>query len=114
MIVFRTDSSLQMGSGHVMRCLTLADELRQRGTEVLFICREHPSNIIRLIEEKGYPVSRLPLADAEFISASGDVTHAAWLGVSWQQDAVETIAAVGEVLTDWLIVDHYSLSLIHI
>lgn len=109
MIAFRTDASVQIGSGHVMRCLTLADELRQRGADLRFVCREHPGNLIDLIAAKGYPVARLPQAETGYIAATEDVGHAAWLGVSWEDDAAETIAAISESKPDWLIVDHYAL-----
>ena len=108
-VVFRTDSSLQIGSGHVMRCLTLADELRLRGADVMFVCREHPGNLIGLIEAKGYPVVRLPQAEVEYTAAPEDLAHATWLGVSWQQDAADTIAAIGDTQPQWLIIDHYAI-----
>ena len=44
-------------------------------------------------------------------STSKDLAHAAWLGVPWQQDATETLAALGETQPAWLIVDHYALDL---
>lgn len=108
-ITFRTDSSLQIGSGHVMRCLTLADELRQRGADIMFVCREHPGNMIGLIEAKGYPVVRLAQAEVEYAEAPEDLAHAAWLGVAWQQDAADTITAVGDTKPEWLIIDHYAI-----
>lgn len=108
-IVFRTDASLQIGSGHVMRCLTLAEELRQRGADILFICREYTGNLIDLIERKGYPAVRLKMSESAYMPASGDVAHAAWLGVSWQQDAEAVIAALRDIHPAWLIVDHYAL-----
>lgn len=108
-IIFRTDASLQIGSGHVMRCLTLADELQQRGAEIMFICREHCGHLIDLIEGKGYPVARLPQAEVPYTPAPDDVAHAAWLGVSWQKDAAETVTALGTTKPHWLIVDHYAL-----
>jgi len=108
-ITFRTDSSLQIGSGHIMRCLTLADELRQRGAEVTFVCREYPGTMIGLIETKGYPVVRLAQAEAEYAVAPDDLTHAAWLGVPWQQDASDTITAVRDARPQWLIIDHYAI-----
>lgn len=107
--VFRTDASLQIGSGHVMRCLTLADELRLRGAEVDFICREHHGNLIDFIEGKGYPVVRLPLQEAGYDAKPDDVSHAEWLGVSWQQDAIDTCNALGEIKVNWLIIDHYAI-----
>ena len=108
-IIFRVDASLQMGSGHVMRCLTLADELRQRGADVRFVCREHPGNLNDVIEEKGYPVSRLPQVNFAFVESPEDLAHMRWLGVVWEQDAAETIAAVGSTLPQWLIIDHYAI-----
>jgi len=108
-IVFRVDASLQIGSGHVMRCLTLADELRQRGADVRFVCREHPGNLNDLIESKGYPVTRLPQVDFTFVAAPEDLAHMRWLGVDWEQDAAETMAAVSDILPQWLIIDHYAI-----
>lgn len=58
-----------------------------------------------LLRRDGYSVSLLP-------SPSGIASTAttSWLGVPELQDAEETIEAIGEVLSDWLIVDHYGLS----
>lgn len=53
-VVFRADASLQMGTGHVMRCLTLADALTAAGARCEFICRTHPGNLLDLIRSKGY------------------------------------------------------------
>ena len=109
-VVIRTDASVQIGSGHVMRCLTLADALRKRGVEVIFICREHVGNLCGLVEEKGYRVNRLS-PQKEQCSGLGWNLHASWLRVSLEQDARETIEAfpVHEKSCDWLIVDHYAL-----
>ena len=49
--LFRVDASLEMGTGHVMRCITLAETLRQNGVEVEFISREHQGNEIKKIED---------------------------------------------------------------
>lgn len=108
-IIFRTDASQQIGSGHVMRCLTLADELRQHGADIKFICREHPGNLIALIEDKGYLVIRLTQHETEIDVTHEDVAHAAWMGTSWEQDAADVIAAVENLKPEWLIVDHYAI-----
>ena len=62
-ILIRTDASVQIGTGHVMRCLTLADELCGRGADVVFVCREFGGNLCGYIEEKGYIVHRLSVSE---------------------------------------------------
>ena len=108
-VIFRTDSSTKIGSGHLMRCLTLADELKNRDISVSFVCREHTGNLIELIEQKGYPVERLHNPDKEYGTTFDEVAHASWLGVSWEQDAEDTLASLGDTEPDWLIVDHYAI-----
>lgn len=108
-IVFRTDSSLAIGSGHVMRCLTLADELRNRGVDVEFVCREHFGHLIGFIEGKGFPVRRMQLSEAEYFAKPEDAPNEIMLGVSLTQDAADTITALKEKQPDWLIIDHYAL-----
>lgn len=58
-VAFRVDASLQMGSGHVMRCLTLAEALQRRGVDSHFICRPHVGNLMSLIAVAGYQVHEL-------------------------------------------------------
>lgn len=112
-VAFRADASLQMGSGHIMRCLTLADALAAQGAECHFICREHSGNLTKHIRNKGYRVSVLPVLEQAIASPSTEdepqLTHAHWLGASWQQDADACTTILAEQHPDWLIVDHYAL-----
>ena len=104
--VIRVDSSEMIGSGHLMRCLTLADRMRREGTEVHFICRDLVGNLNHLVREQGFPLHILP-RHADDPSLSG---YAAWLTVAQETDARET----GEVLSTFapimrLVVDSYAL-----
>lgn len=103
-VVFRADSSLSIGSGHVARCLTLAQELAGTGAECAFVCRDLDGNRIGLIEAAGFPVHMLPAP------SGGDIElrthHSAWAGVDWRQDAAETRAVLDRA--DWLVLDHYA------
>lgn len=106
-IVVRCDASVEIGSGHVMRCLTLANTLRENGAEVSFVCRDHPGHLFSLIESSNYRLFRLPPATS---ASSGRLSHAHWLGATQEEDArqtAEAMATLGEIA--WLIIDHYAL-----
>lgn len=104
-VVVRVDASREMGVGHLVRCLTVADQLRARGASLSFVCREHPGHLIGLVQSRGIPVHALSLAPpGEGVTGDG---YAAWLGGDARRDAEETIQAFGGEGPDWLIVDHY-------
>jgi UDP-2,4-diacetamido-2,4,6-trideoxy-beta-L-altropyranose hydrolase len=111
--IIRVDASLKIGSGHVMRCLTLAEALRELGTEVQFVCRWHFGNLIELIREKGFVVHELPVLEnielGRIYEYNSGSVYENWLGVSQEQDARETITVFQKNKPDWLIVDHYGL-----
>ena len=109
--VFRVDASIQMGSGHVMRCLTLAEQLRSAGMTVRFVCRLHPGHLIDLIEQQGYTVYRLTQSNERYEPVEGQkLAHSRWLGVTQEEDArAVSVLWRGKTAIDWLVVDHYAL-----
>ena len=105
-IAFRTDASSEIGTGHFMRCLTLAEELKKKGAEICFVSRGMPEYLARMLKESGIDLHALPDVDAE---DSDELPHSKWLKASQHQDAVQTIEALGAANLDWLVVDHYAL-----
>lgn len=91
-IVFRADASAEIGAGHVMRCLTLADALGARGGASLFVCRELKGHMGEAIRARGHGLRLLPPE------------------MDMGADAVATrdIAAEGG-RADWLVTDHYGI-----
>lgn len=106
-IAFRTDAGAQVGTGHFMRCLTLADELKKHGARIRFISRNLPEHLSNMLNEKG--MEYLPLSIDVAKESLDELLHATWLGTSQAQDAQATIQALAYQSWDWVIVDHYAL-----
>jgi UDP-2,4-diacetamido-2,4,6-trideoxy-beta-L-altropyranose hydrolase len=104
-VFFRADASTTIGTGHVMRCLALAEELRKRGAECHFITRTLNGHLGELLQERGFGTTLLGPALGEAV-VEPPPDHACWAEVSWEQDLLETRAVVSNA--DWIIVDHYS------
>lgn len=103
-IIIRVDASTIIGSGHLMRCLTLAQRFREMGHDVCFIMRAHRGSMENVVEKQGFPYKMLPAP--ERYEGEG---YAAWLGVAQSEDAADTIAYMESKVCDILVVDHYAL-----
>lgn len=95
-IVFRADASVEIGTGHIMRSLVLADKLREQGANISFICRSDKGHYNDCIISKGYKVSILPPEQFE-----------------WKIDAEQTINILKHQIQypDCLVIDHYALDI---
>lgn len=105
-IIFRTDASVDIGAGHVMRCLTLAQALNERGARCRFVTRALPGNLAQRLVNEGFDVTLLPAPSGE--PPVGPPAHAAWAGVDWREDAAQTRGALVDDAPDWLVMDHYA------
>lgn len=114
MFVFiKADASTSIGSGHVMRCLTLAHRLKkEKNAKVVFVMRVLPGNLIGVVEKQGFEVLKLLPANKRY-SLNG---YGLWLTVPMEVDAQQTIKVLQHYLqehgcdvVDRLIVDSYAL-----
>jgi UDP-2,4-diacetamido-2,4,6-trideoxy-beta-L-altropyranose hydrolase len=106
-IAVRVDASSKIGTGHFMRCLTLADALKERGARTRFLSRYLPEHLCSKLVAQGHEYSLLDMPPIEV--SQDELAHAAWLGVSQAQDAADCIQALSDENWDWLVVDHYAL-----
>jgi len=84
-----------MGTGHLMRCLALADALSESGAEARFLCRDLPTALREILVRSGHEVRELQNGS----TGQGSVS----------QDALDTTQALSDESWDWLVVDHYGL-----
>ena len=111
-VVLRADSGLHIGTGHVMRCLTLADVLKKAGVSTTFVSRAHAGHVLSVISGRGH---RLVVLSDSMGQSYGDhphpPAHAGWLGADWRADAAATRQELEISDAKWLVVDHYALDI---
>lgn len=106
-VAFRADASNQIGSGHFMRCLALAIELKKQGAQIRFLSRNLPIHLANMLSIRG--IEHISLSEDAVNESIDELAHAAWLGVSQKQDSLSSIKALSDQVWDWLVVDHYAL-----
>ena len=82
--IFRCDSSTLIGSGHVIRCRTLARQLRKEGVESYFVCRNHIGNFNRFINGEFTVYELIALKGNTHYnneSKNINISYIEWLGV---------------------------------
>jgi UDP-2,4-diacetamido-2,4,6-trideoxy-beta-L-altropyranose hydrolase len=106
-IAFRTDVSRQIGTGHFMRCFSLADELRKQGSQICFISINLPIYLRDMLIEKG--MEHIPLIMESTQEQTEKISYVNGNGDSQIQDAQASIQVLANQDWDWIIVDHYAL-----
>lgn len=92
-ILIRVDASVAIGTGHVMRALTLAEWLRNARCDVRFVMKEGKGDLCSYVENRGFQVFRIASVGTQ------------------EDDAKATIQAIRSWNKgiDWCVVDHYEL-----
>ena len=110
-VAIRVDASVGMGTGHLRRCLSLAQALIDLGASVRLVCRLLDDVAPDLLRKLLCDVCWLPAPIAYAVDdddADGLPLHHAWAQVPWRVDALQTCAALSAFEPDWLLVDHYA------
>ena len=95
MIIFRVDSSNNIGGGHLTRCINIANHLKKRKVNSIFLCQDLPGLDIKLLRIHNLKYKLLP-ENKDF-----------------KKDAKETIKFLIEesLNPDCLVIDHYEIDI---
>ncbi len=89
--VFRADASTKIGIGHIVRSLCLADGLKKRGIDSVYICKDYQGNLIGKIKQKGF--------DVVVLNQEADL----------KEDIDVTAQTIKEHKADFLVTDSYHI-----
>lgn len=107
-VAIRVDASATIGTGHLKRCLSLAQALAEAGADIRIVCRRIDAVACQLMTGVSESVCWLPAPADALKPEPEDPPHAAWAGVPQTQDAHETAGALSDWSADWVVVDHYA------
>lgn len=91
-IGFRTDSSKTIGAGHLSRCLKLAEDLKYKSAEIIFITKNLTGNFNNLINKKKFKLVLIK-------------------GNKLKNDLIETKEIIKKLKINLLIVDNYKIGI---
>ena len=103
-VLFRLDANVEIGSGHLMRCLTLANALKRPGVACLFAGAAMPASWVERIEAGGHAWHPLPADVAVPRSEAGPAD-----ALAQALDAAWCARLLAPFERSFVVVDHYGL-----
>lgn len=93
-VLVRADGDGRIGLGHIMRSMSIADELARTGAQITYLCRPLPAWAATLLRGRGFGLLTSGLHDA----------------ASQTEDAEATLRALERTGADTVLLDHYGLT----
>jgi len=91
-ILIRADANTQIGSGHLMRCLALAQGLKRAGHETVFLTATEDSGLLKRLENEGFGIYLLDKA------------------LELREDARQTKRMTEHFGCNWVVTDGYNFT----
>ena len=107
-VYFRVDASIHIGTGHVMRCLSLAKEVQRNGHDVVFVMRPQVGDLCEYTKNLGFKVEKLPKL-CKPVDPESDDDYQAWLQVPISKDVEEFLILAADA--DVIVIDHYGINI---
>lgn len=111
-LVIRADASVDIGTGHLMRMLALAQAYADSGGAVTFVVAESPALLLQRLESEGFRARQIlarpgALEDAVATAAVASEVRALWIAVDGYQFGAEYQALLKDLGFRVLFVDDY-------
>lgn len=101
-LILRADANPRMGTGHVMRCLALAQGWRRTGGQALFVCADITPALEARINTEGFDVRRIPASAGSPEDAQQTIQQAR---------ACQPVA--GSTQSPWIAADGYQFEAVY-
>ena len=102
-LFIRADGPFEIGTGHITRCIALAEELKNSFTKIIFLTKNSTGNLIDVIEKSGFEVKILDSQTKPLNEDKYDFNN--------EIKIITTLLTPYESNLNFLLIDHYGIDI---